>query len=664
MSNQLNHAAAAARINDLRAEIEYHRHLYHVKDTQEISDAALDSLKKELQDLESQYPDLVTPDSPTQRVGGQPLPNLTPVTHAVRMTSLQDAFSADDLTQWEERNYKLLAGPYEYFVQLKIDGVAISLVYENGQLVRAVTRGDGTTGEDVTHAIRTIEAIPLRLSHAPAGRLEIRGEIYLLKKDFELLNQRQSALGEKLYANPRNLAAGSIRQLDPKIAATRPLRFFAWELTSGYSVASRTEEYAVLQNLGLPVPPDSQLFPNLTEVIAYLKTEENRRLHYPFLVDGAVLKINDLTINQRLGIVGKAPRGSIAFKFAAEEATTTVQNILVQVGRTGALTPVAELKPVLVAGTTVSRATLHNADEIKRKDVRIGDTVIIRKAGDIIPEIVQVLPKLRPADSRPFHMPKKCPVCASPVARDPNGVVYRCSSPTCFPIQREKILHAVSRSAFDIEGLGEKIVEQLLQSGLIQDAADLWHLTEGDLIPLERFADKSARKLVEEIQAHTTVSLNRFLVALSIPHVGGITALDLARAFPTLTQLQSANADQLNSLDGIGPIVAEAVSAWFADRHNQTLVQKYLAAGLKLTSVAQTGSLQGKTFVFTGTMSDLSRDEAKQLVQAHGGKIASTVGPNVDYVVIGADPGSKAAKAQKLGLTILSPTQFQRLVKS
>lgn len=658
----MNKQEAFARAISLRKEIDRHRYLYHVLDTQEISDAALDSLKNELEEIEKKYPDLITPDSPTQRIGGQALPEFTPAVHSSRMLSLRDMFSAEELFAWEKRNQKIVPGEYEYFVELKIDGVAVSLLYENSLLVRAATRGDGTTGEDVTQNIKTIESIPLRLRKKIPGTIEVRGEVYISKKAFEQMNAQQITQGKLLFANPRNIAAGSIRQLDPAVAAGRPLRFFAWEITQGGAVATRQEEYDVLRELGFPVPPGGVRCKDMDDVIRAIKQEEKKRPKYPFQVDGLVVKINDLSLANRLGVVGKAPRGSAAFKFKAEEATTRVEDISIQVGRTGALTPVAHLTPVRVAGSTVSRATLHNADEIARKDIRINDTVIIRKAGDIIPEVIASLPRLRKKNTKPFRMPESCPMCGASVIKDPEGVIIRCSNTNCFSQQREKVLHAVSRLAFDIEGLGEKIVEQLLQEGLIKDVSDLWDITEGDLLPLERFAEKSAKNLVDEIQQKKTISFARFLVALGIPHIGNVTAQDLAREYKTLDALIHAQQEQLSQVDGIGEKVADAVVRFFTNSDTKKIIKKFEKFGITISREASRGKLSGKTFVFTGSLQRMTREEAKQLVQKHGGRVASTVGKGVTHVVVGEDAGSKAKKAESLGISTLSEEQFADMV--
>lgn len=656
--------AAHQRIINLKQEISHHRYLYHVKDMQEISDAALDSLKQELANLELQYPEFITADSPTQRVGGEPLPAFSQVQHTTPMLSLQDVFSFAELVHWQERNQKIVSANCQYFIELKIDGVAVSLVYQDSVLQQAATRGNGRVGEDVTHAIRTIDAIPLRLRHKRPGRFEVRGEIYITKADFEKLNKQRDAQGETLFANPRNIAAGSIRQLDPGVAAARPLRFFAWEIADGGQATTRLAEYEELQQLGFPVPPDATLIDQLADAQTILADQDKERTHHPFLVDGLVIKINDLNLFRRLGVVGKAPRGSIAYKFPAEEATTVIEDIAIQVGRTGALTPVAHLRPVKVAGTTVSRATLHNEDEIKRKDIRVGDTVIIHKAGDIIPEIVKVLPQLRPSHSKPFAFPTHCPVCNGAVKRDPGSVAYRCVNVDCFLIQRERILHAIGRAGFDLDGLGDKIVEQLLQTGLISDPADLWQLTSKDLLALDGFAQKKANKIIQEIQSHKKITLSRFLVALNIPHVGAVTALELAREFGTLKRIQAASLDNYCAVEGIGETVAHSLVDFFSSAASHKLFQKYQAAGLKVTSENQSGKLVGQTFLFTGSLVDMTRSEAKELVQNFGGKVVSVVSQTVDYVIVGEKAGGNAKQAKALGLKIITPQQFRQLISN
>lgn len=654
---------AKERLKKLREEINHHRYLYHVKDKQEISEAALDSLKHELSQIEQEFPDLITPTSPSQRVAGKALPAFKHVKHGNRMLSLQDAFSQEELEQWETRNKKILPKDFAYWVEPKIDGVAISLTYQDGMFATGATRGDGLTGEDVTQNLKTVESIPLELREKVSGRVEIRGEIYMLYQDFERINKQRKKEDKALFANPRNFSAGSLRQLNPALAAARPLRFFAWEITEGVGLNTREAEYKKLQDLGFPVPPGAELLKNLKDFPVLARRSETKRERQPFQIDGLVLKINNLADSKRLGIIGKAPRGSIAYKFSAEEATTIVEDIVIQIGRTGALTPVAHLKPVPVAGSIVSRATLHNADEVARKDVRVGDTAVVRKAGDVIPEVVKVLPHLRPKNAKPFKMPTRCPICGSPVKKDVDGVVVRCTNKNCFPQQRERVLHAIGEGAFDIDGLGEKIVEQLLQEGVIKDPPDLWELAEGDLTPLERFAEKSAQNIVREIQSHKKIPLARFLVALGIPNVGVVTAQDVAREFSTLQKIQRAPLEDFQKISGVGDIVAESLAEFFTSSAGKELLKKYQNVGIQVTPEKNTGPLKSQTFVFTGSLGDMTRDEAKQRVMALGGKVAAVVGENVDYVVVGQDAGSKAEKANQLGLRTLTPEQFQKMLK-
>jgi DNA ligase (NAD+) len=656
--------AVKKRVEKLRQEIEHHRYLYHVLDRSEISDAALDSLKHELHSLEEQYPSLLTPDSPSQRVGGRPLSSFQKITHQQRMLSLEDAFSYEDLRHWEARNKKIVAGPFEYFTQLKIDGVAVSLIYQDGFFVQGATRGDGLIGEDVTLNLKTIAAIPLRLKSPLSGRVEVRGEVYLTKKDFINLNHRRAGAGEPLFANPRNLAAGSLRQLDPALAAARPLRFFAWELTSGVTLATRTDEFKHLQQLGFPVPPDSLHLSDLLALEQHLTRLAVRKDTYPFQVDGAVIKVNHLPTAGRLGVVGKAPRAAIAFKFAATEATTIVKEIAVQIGRTGALTPVAHLQPVVVAGTTVSRATLHNADEIARKDIRVGDTVIVRKAGDIIPEVIKPLLGLRPAGAKPWSPPRRCPQCHSPLQRAAAGIILRCTNPRCFPQQKERLHHAVSRSALNLAGLGDKILEKLLQAGLVTTPPDLWHLTPGDLTALEGFGDKSAHKLINTIHAKKTLTLGRFLIALGIPGIGFVTAHLLARHFRTLSRLQHSTASELAHLEGIGAKTAEEIVSFLAAPSTQRLLRAYLATGLTLEPEVSSGPLSGQTFVFTGSLPGITREEAKQWVRQQGGQVTSSLSKSVTYLVAGDESGSKLQEANRLGIKVLPPTDFLQLAKT
>jgi len=682
---------AEERIQKLRGEINHHRYLYHVLDRQEISDAALDSLKHELAKLEEQFPDLVTPDSPTQRVAGKPLPGFKKVRHALPMLSLNDAFSPAELEAWETRIKKLVRGnaPLDYFAEVKVDGFAVSLIYEKGILKTGSTRGDGVTGEDVTENLKTIESIPLRLTtvatmsqekevdallHAfprlektvrrVPPLLEIRGEVYMTKRAFEEANRAQKKQGLPPFANPRNIAAGSVRQLDPRITARRKLSFLAWQVLTDVGQETHEEEHAVAKLFGFSTVELAQRCPTLEGVNAFWKRILETREKLPFLIDGIVVQVNLRKLFGALGVVGKTPRGSLAFKFPAEESTTMVEDIIVQVGRTGVLTPVAVLKPVKVGGVIVSRATLHNMDEIERLDVRKGDTVILRRAGDVIPYIVRVLKNLRPRDAKSFRMPRM--FCAQEVIRRKGEVANRILHPEkCRLVTREKLRHFVSKNAFDIQGLGPKIIDRLLDEGLVQDPADLFLLKEGDLEPLERFAEQSAENLVRAIQSQKEIALPRFISALGILHIGEETALDLANHFGTLEKLQEASLDELNGIPNIGTVVAQSIHEWFAQPPHKKLIEKLLRAGVKVLPQkvnVKTGRLKGKTLVLTGELETMTRDQAKTRIREHGGDISASVSKKTDYVVAGADPGSKAKKAKGLGVNIIDETQLLQLL--
>ncbi|MFH0853645.1 MAG: NAD-dependent DNA ligase LigA [bacterium] len=664
------------RIDKLKKEIDHHRYLYHVLDRQEISDAALDSLKHELANLEAQYPDLITPDSPTQRVSGQPLDKFIKVQHSVPMLSLNDIFTEQELTDWETRITKLLsdseAAKMEYYAELKMDGLAITLIYRQGILRQASTRGDGQVGENVTQNIKTIEAIPLSLeiSQAPSGlksallgEIEVRGEVYMSKKVFEKINQVQIKKNQPAFANPRNAAAGSIRQLDPKITASRQLAFRAYDLVTDIRQTRHRESHQILSTLGFDSGRDGALCRDLKAVSRYYKKIEKLRGQLPFWTDGIVVNVDQIALMRKLGVVGKAPRGSIAYKYPAEQATTLIEDIQVQIGRTGALTPVAHLKPVLIAGSTVSRATLHNEDEIERLAVRIGDTVIVQKAGEIIPDIVKVLPKLRTGQEKKFKFPKVCPVCNSAVIRKDDMAAHYCTNPHCYAQSIERLYHFVSKTALDIDGLGPKIIDQLFAQELIRDPADLFTLKEKDLEPMERFAEKSASNLVEAIMASRRVSLARLIYALGVRHVGEQTAIDLADNFGSLEKIQKANQEQLLAVSDIGEVVARSIIDYFKDENNQKLVAKLLANGVEIQNPkAKLKKLQGKSFVLTGTLEHYTRDQAKALIRELGGKITSSVSSQTDYVIAGSEPGSKLDKAKKLGLSVLNEADWKKLI--
>lgn len=661
------------RIEKLRAEISRHRYLYHVLDKPEITDGALDSLKNELQELENQHPEFITTDSPTQRVGGKSLDKFKKIEHTKPILSLRDAFNLDDLKDWEARNKKILGGgDFSYYAELKLDGLAIVLRYKDGILNKGITRGNGRIGEDVTHNLKTIESIPLKLEkvdgkalRALRGIFEVRGEVIMTKKSFEKINKEQEERGESKFANPRNTAAGSIRQLDPKIAAKRDLDCSVFEILTDIGQENHKEVHEILKKLGFKTSPYTKYCKNLDEGYDFLKKWEEKRKKLEYDTDGAVLVVNKVSDEKKLGSVGKAERWMIAYKFPAEQATTIVEDIKIQVGRTGTLTPVAYLREVLVAGSRVKRATLHNIDEIKRLDVRIGDTVIIQKAGDIIPDIIEVIKNLRMGKEKEFSMPSQCPVCGSKIIKKPEEVNYYCSSKNCGAIKREQIYHLVSKKAFDIEGLGPQIIDHLLEVGLIQDATDIFSLKKEDLIPLERFEEKSADNLVKAIENAKKISLERFIVALGIRHVGEETAHDLAKNFGTLENLKNVSLEKINNIYDIGEVVARSVYEYFKDKNNLKYVNKFLEKGLNITEKKvsnKIGKLNNKTFVITGTLASMSREQAKEKIRDLDGDVSSSVSKKTDYLLAGEKPGSKYEKALKLEVKIIREKEFLALI--
>lgn len=659
----MNKADARKRIKKLKEVIEHHRYLYHVEDRQEISDEALDSLKHELFQLEEKFPDLKTADSPTQRVGGKPREQFTKVKHRTRMHSMEDVFTFEELQAWLKRIEKVADKPVNgFYAMTKVDGLAVSLTYEDGMLVRAATRGDGSVGEEITQNVKTIESVPLKMRKPFPGTVDVRGEIYITKKDFEALNKQLEKAGEKTYANPRNLSAGSIRQLDPAIAAARPLRFVAWQLDD-IGQATQTESVKRLKELGFPVV-DGSTQKDLTGVKKAFEKMANTREKYKYWIDGLVVRVDDLAQYRSLGIVGKTPRGLVAWKFPPEESTTTVEEVHWCVGRTGKLTPVATVAPAFIAGTTVTHVTLHNADEIDRLDVCIGDTVVLTKAGDIIPKITKVLTDLRDGNEIRIKIPSKCPVCGSSVERRNGGVDVLCTNRSCFSMERERILHAAN--AFNIMGLGEKTVERFISEGLLTSPPDLFRLNSTEIAQLEGFGEVSAQKLVDEIKEKKTIDLPAFIVALSIPHVGEQTAFSLAQYFGTLDTLMNASHNDLMEIKDIGDTVARAIVNFSRNPVTRKIVDDYREAGVVIKEVQRkaVAPFVGKTFVFTGAMDTLSRDEAKELVRARGGKVSGSVSKKTNYVVVGADPGSKAKKAADLGVDILSEDEFKRMISN
>ena len=660
-----------SRVNELREQLNYHNYRYYVLDDPVVSDAEFDRLMAELTRLEETY-GLARPDSPTQRVGAQPLDKFETVSHRQPMLSLENAFSEAEAREFDDRLKRFLKTTEEfaYVLEPKMDGCAVELVYEHGRLTTGSTRGDGFRGENVTQNLKTIHTIPLSLltEVAPAPELlEVRGEVYMDLPEFNQYNAERLARGEPAFANPRNAAAGSLRQLDPRITAARPLKIYCYGVgeVGGRNFDTHWEVLQTLKQWGLRVNPLIQRGQGIEAAIAYHRDLERRRHGLPYEIDGMVIKVDPLTLQERLGAKSRSPRWALAFKFAATQATTRVLAIEVNVGRTGAITPMAVMAPVEVGGVNVSRATLHNEAEVARKDVRVGDTVLVQRAGDVIPEVVKVILEERPAGAEPFRMPENCPVCGTALVRPEGEKVTRCPNPDCIASLTRGIQHFAGKSAMDIDGLGEKIVQQLVDVGLVKDVGDLYHLTEADLIPLERFAAKSAQNIVSAIQASKAVPLWRLINALGIRFVGEATAQLLAQHFEELEKLMEASEEQLLHVEGVGPQVASSIREFFQSERNQALIKKLQDKGVVgLPPEPRAASLLGgKTFVFTGGLADLSRGEAKTMVAARGGKVTSSVSAKTDYVVAGADPGSKLAKARELGVTILDEAAFADLLQ-
>lgn len=657
------------RVVGLRSEIEEHNYFYYVLDNPKITDEKYDALMRQLIELEQQYPELVTPDSPTQRVGGEVQQGFKPVKHLLPMLSLGNAFSEGDLRDFDRRVRSIIGDEeLEYVVELKIDGLAISLIYEDGKLVRGATRGDGETGEDITQNLRTVGSIPLKLRQ-PVSRLEVRGEAFMPKDAFASLNARREESGQQLFANPRNAAAGSLRQLDAKVTASRQLSTFIYAIghLEGQEITSHAQALEWLKELGFRVNPNIRVFNSIDQVITYIETWYDQRFDLPYAIDGMVIKVNQLGQQQRLGFTAKSPRWATAYKFPAEKAITKVEDIRISVGRTGVLTPTAYLTSVTVAGSTVSRAVLHNEDIIKLKDIKIGDTVVLHKAGDVIPEIVEVLPDKRTGAERDFVFPDKCPECGTAVTRVEGEVATRCPNLHCPARNREGIFHFVSRAAMDIEGLGPAVVTQLLASGLIKDAADLYSLSYEDVINLERFGQKSAQNLLNSIEISKKRPLGQLIFALGIRHVGQTAAKKLADHFKSLDALAQAKDEELVNIPEVGPKMAQSIVHWFSQEANQLLIKNLIQAGINTKSEETTSlenqPLAGKTFVLTGTLADFSRQQAQAAIEELGGKVASSVSKKTDYVVVGENPGSKQDKAQKLGVPILAEEEFKKLLE-
>lgn len=660
------------RILELRGLIEHHNKLYYVDAKPEISDREFDRLLEELQSLEAQYPELRTSDSPTVRVGGRPIEGFATVTHREPMLSIDNSYSAGDLTEFDRRVRKLLGGePVTYVVELKIDGVAMSLTYTNGLFSVGATRGDGEQGDDVTHNLRTIHDVPLKLPDSPP-LFEARGEVYMTRADFARNNRRRIEEGQEPAANPRNFAAGSLKLLDPQECRKRRLRFFAYAVgpCEGVEVRTHQESLALLRRFGFVVNPNIAAFDSIDAVIEYCNSWESKRHDLPYETDGMVIKVDDFAQRKKLGVTSKSPRWVIAYKFAAEQGITRLLSIDIQVGKLGTLTPVANLEPVKLAGTTVSRASLHNADFIEAKDIRIGDTVVVEKAGEIIPYVVRSEAEARTGSEKVFHFPTTCPSCGSPVERDKNGVFYRCTGGRKCTAQIKEVLRAYARrSAMDIEGLGEKIIEQLVDAGLAGNIPDLYRVTLDQLVALERMGKKSAQNLLDGIAASKDRGLGRLLAGLAIPHVGDSVADLLANEFGDVDALMNASPERLSQINGIGPIMAQAIHDYFQDPHHRAILEDLRSLGLKLTqdsrpTPAQTGGsdLAGKTFVVTGTLAKYQREEIEALIRQLGGKASGSVSKKTDYVVAGEKAGSKLDKAKALGVPVLSEEEFDRLI--
>jgi len=668
----MNKQEAKNRIEKLKKEINHHRYLYHVLDKQEISDAALDSLKSELENLERQYPELITPDSPTQRVGGKPLDKFKKIKHQVAQWSFNDAFEREEVIDFEKRVKKILVDGGEngevdpdYTCELKIDGLHVVLIYENGILKTGATRGDGKVGENVTQNLRTIESIPLKIKENAS--IIVEGEVFMSKTVFEELNKERKKRNKSLFANPRNAAAGAIRQLDSKIARSRKLDCFIYDLSRGLKLPkTQAEELEFLKNLGFKVNKFWKHCQSVNDIFEFYDYWKKHKDNEDYWIDGVVVKVNKRGWQDKIGYTGKAPRWAIAYKFPAEQTTTIIEDIKIQIGRTGALTPVAYLKPVNVAGSTVSRATLHNEDEIKRLDAKIGDTVIIQKAGDIIPEVVSVVKGLRTGGEKKFAMPKKCPYCKTETVKPEGEVALYCPNKNCFAVELRKLSHFVSKKAFDIDGFGPNKIKQLANEGLVSSFADIFKLKKGDLEPLEKFEERSADNLTNAIEKSKNITLGKFIFALGIRHVGEETALDLSEKLNSVDGFKNISQENLEEINGIGPKVAESIYSYFHDKENLKLVDDLLGAGISIENTENKNKtsekLIGLSFVLTGTLQRLSRDKAKEKIRALGGNISSSVSKNTDYVVIGKNPGSKFEKAKKLGVKTIDEKEFLEII--
>ncbi len=681
----MNKKQAKKRVDKLKKEIRKHRYKYHVLDNPEVSDAVFDSLKNELEGLEKKFPELATFDSPTQKVGGEPLDKFEKFTHPVPMLSFDDAFDEEEVEDWLERLDNYLG--YEvrdsedwagFYCELKIDGLAVELIYENGSLIKGVTRGDGRVGEDITQNLKTVSAVPLKLESFDEKfdvpeRLVIRGEVFLKKSEFERINKEREAAGKDLYANPRNVAAGSLRQLDPKVTASRNLDFFAYDIAVGLDLETHKEKHEAMKGFGLKVCDYNKAVEDLKDVFDFRDYWEDERGKLDYEIDGIVVMVNSNKIFEEAGSVGRAPRGAIAYKFSPEEATTKVKEIKIQVGRTGALTPIAVLEPVNLGGVKIAHATLHNFDQIERLGVREGDTVVISRAGDVIPQVVDVIEDLRDGDEKEFEVPDKCPVDGSEIEKD--GAIYRCSNPDCGARHKESLYHFVSRGAFDIDGVGPKIIDKFLDKGLVSDAYDIFEVKKGDIEVLEGFGEKSAENIINSIEDSKEISLSRFLYSLGILHVGEETSRLLAAMIinrgkkvkepvDVLRFFENVSVEDFEGIDGVGEVMARSIKKWFSKDKNKKLLRRLSKVGvdLKIEVNVEGGRLNGKRFVLTGSLDSLTREKAKELILDEGGSVGSSVSKNTDYVVVGENPGSKLEDAKEVGVEVLEEEDFLELL--
>ncbi len=681
----MNKKQAKKRVDKLKKEIRKHRYKYHVLDNPEVTDAVFDSLKNELKNLEKKFPELATFDSPTQKVGGEPLDKFEKFTHPVPMLSFDDAFDEEEVEEWLKRldnylGYKVRGADNwtGFYCELKIDGLAVELIYKNGSLVKGATRGDGRVGEDITQNLKTVSAVPLKLESFNdefdvPDYLVIRGEVFLRKSEFKRINKERESRGEDLYANPRNVAAGSLRQLDPKVTASRNLDFFAYDIAVGLDLEVHEEKHEAMKSFGLKVCDHNKAVETLGDVFDFRDYWEEERKKLDYEIDGVVVMVNSNKIFEEAGSVGRAPRGAIAYKFSPEEATTKVKEIKIQVGRTGALTPIAVLKPVNLGGVKIAHATLHNFDQIERLDVREGDTVVVSRAGDVIPQVVDVIEDLRDGDEKKFNVPNKCPVDGSEIERD--GAIYRCSNPDCGARHKESLYHFVSRGAFDIEGVGPKIIDKFLDEGLVSDAYDIFEVKKGDIEVLEGFGEKSSENIINSIESSKEISLSRFLYSLGILHVGEETSRLLAamvvdgegeikKPVDVLDFFEDVTVEDFESIDGVGKVMARSIKSWFGKEKNKKLLRRLSKTGvrLKVEVNVEGGKLNGKRFVLTGSLDSLTREKAKELILEEGGSVSSSVSSNTDYVVVGDDPGSKLDKAKEIGVETLDEEEFLELL--